>query len=47
MLASQMGFRILALRQNRKRDGISCNLAFDGNSDSTLVTEKNAAEVIG
>jgi hypothetical protein len=47
MLASQMGSRIFALWQNRKGDGVSCNLAFDGDSDSTLVTEKYAAEVIG
>jgi hypothetical protein len=47
MLTSQMGSRIFALRQNRKGDGVSCNLAFDGNSDSTLVTKQYTAAVIG
>jgi hypothetical protein len=39
------GSCIFTLRQNLKQDGVSCNLEFDGGSDSTLVTEGYAKKL--
>jgi hypothetical protein len=36
----ELGSRIFTLRQNLKGERVRCNLAFNGSSDRTLVTER-------
>jgi hypothetical protein len=36
----ELGFRIFTLRPNLKGERVRCNLAFNGSSDRTLVTER-------
>jgi hypothetical protein len=40
------GAQVFTLRQNLKVGGVSCNIAFDGGSDRTMVTEKYAKEKV-
>jgi hypothetical protein len=39
------GSQIFTLRQNLKNEGKSCNLAFEGGSDQTIITERYAREM--